>query len=110
MAALLAGQSVAEVAKQYDINPATVRSWKSRQQNGEGVAIVATQKKEEIGDLLFDYLRTILKSLRVQAEFFSDKNWLKKQQANELAVLHGVTTDKAIRLLEALEGDVTELP
>lgn len=31
LAALLTGQSVTEVAKEYKINPATVRSWKSRQ-------------------------------------------------------------------------------
>lgn len=102
MAALLAGQSVAEVARQYNINPATVRSWKSRQENGDSVAIVATQKKEEIGDLLFDYLQTMLKSLKVQAEHFGDKGWLTKQSADALAVLHGVTVDKAVRLLEAL--------
>lgn len=102
MAALLAGQSVAEIATEYNINPATVRSWKSRQQNGESVAIVATQKKEEIGDLLFDYLQTTLQSLRIQAEHFGDKTWLSRQTADALAVLHGVTVDKAIRLLEAL--------
>lgn len=102
MAALLAGQSVAEIAKEYSINPATVRSWKSRQQNGESVAIVATEKKEQIGDLLFDYLLTILRTLKVQAEHFGDKAWLSRQSADALAVLHGVTVDKAIRLLEAL--------
>lgn len=110
LAALLTGQSVAEVAKAYDVNPATVRSWKSRQQNGASVAIVATQKKEEIGDLLFDYLQTMLRSLKVQAEHFGDKNWLSRQSADALAVLHGVSVDKAIRLLEALarpHGDHT---
>lgn len=104
MAALLAGQSVGEVAQKYNISPQTLRSWKSRQANGDSVATVATQKKEEIGDLLIDYLRTILITLKTQAEHFGDKSWLKKQGANELAVLHGVSTDKAIRLLEALSN------
>lgn len=102
MAALLTGQSVAEIAAQYNINPSTIKSWKSRQLNGESVAIVATEKKEEIGDLLFDYLQTMLKSLKVQAEHFGDKDWLSRQSADALAVLHGVSVDKAIRLLEAL--------
>lgn len=108
MAALLMGQSVAEVAKRYQINPATVRSWKSRQQNGGSVAslaTVATEKRERVGELLFDYLEAMLRTLKVQAEHFSDKKWLDKQHAESLAVLHGVSVDKAVRLLEALAGD-----
>ena len=35
---------------------------------------------------------------------FGDPEWLKKQSAGELAVLHGVAVDKGIRLLEALEA------
>lgn len=105
MAALLTGQSVSEIAKQYNINPATVRSWKSRQLNGESVAFVATEKREQIGELLIDYLHAMLKTLKVQAEQFGDKEWLKKERADSLAVLHGVSVDKAVRLLEALGGD-----
>lgn len=108
MAALLTGQSVSEIAKQYNIPPQTLRSWKSRQMNGESIVSVATQKKEEIGDLLLDYLRTMLSTLKIQAVHFGDTNWLKDQGANELAVLHGVSTDKAIRLLEALSQDNNE--
>ena len=103
LAALLEGQSVSHVAAQYNIPEGTVKSWKSRQKN-EPVASVATEKKEEIGDLLIDYLRTSLQTLKVQAEHFGDKQWLNKQDASSLAVLHGVSMDKAIRLLEALEA------
>lgn len=102
MAALLAGQSVPEIAKEYNIPPATVRSWKSRQTNGDSVANVATQKKEEIGDLLVEYIRLSLRSLQIQVQHFGDKDWLATQDASALAVLHGVQTDKAIRLLEAI--------
>lgn len=108
MAALLLGQSVADVAKQYKINPATVRSWKSRQQNGEGVAsiaTVATEKRQRIGEALLDYAEAMLITLKVQAEHFRDKKWLDLQRADALAVLHGVSVDKTVRLLEALAGD-----
>ena len=101
MGALLTGQSVAEVAREYKIPEGTVKSWKSRQ-NGEHVAEVATEKRAEVGDLLLDYLRASLAALRAQAELFSDREWLRKQEASQLAVLHGVQTDKAVRLLEAL--------
>jgi hypothetical protein len=59
-----------------------------------------TQKKE-IGDLLLAYLRSNLEALQAQAVMFSNEQWLAKQNAADVAVLHGVMTDKAIRLLEA---------
>lgn len=102
MAALLEGQAATAVAAQYNIPVGTVRSWKSRQENGEGVAIIASEKKEEIGELLLGYLRESLTTLREQVKHFRDQEWLRSQDAGELAVLHGVQMDKAIRLLEAL--------
>ena len=101
MAALLAGQAINDVATQYHVPATTIRSWKSRQ-SGDSVATVATDKKAQIGELLLDYLAAALSALRAQTDVFADKEWLKKQPANELAVLHGVVTDKTIRLLEAL--------
>jgi transposase-like protein len=106
MAALLTGQSVSKVASDYNIPAGTVKSWKSRQMNGcNPIGEVATEKKLEIGDLLIDYLRTNLTTLKKQSEVFQDEKWLKEQSASELAVLHGVIADKTIRLLEALAND-----
>ena len=98
MAALLTGQSVSSIAREYDIPKGTVSNWK----RGAGGAIKRTQKTEHIGDLLVKYLQTNLEALSAQAEQFKDREWLKKQTASDAAVLHGVMTDKAIRLLEAL--------
>jgi transposase-like protein len=102
MAALLMGQGVDKVAEQYNIPVTTLYSWKSKQKNGDGIVNLASQKKEKIGDLLLEYLNASLTTLRVQVEFFKDEEWLRLQDASSVATLHGVTTDKAIRLLEAL--------
>lgn len=102
MSALLTGQSVCSVAREYKIPKGTVSSWKRKAFNKvDGVEENSTQKKA-IGDLLMEYLEANLRSLKVQAEHFGDKTWLASQPADSLAVLHGVQTDKAIRLLEAL--------
>jgi transposase-like protein len=98
MAALLTGQSVSSIAKQYDIPKGTVSNWK---RNTSGT-IKRTQKTEHIGELLIRYLQSNLEALSAQAEQFKDHDWLRKQTASDAAVLHGVMTDKAIRLLEAL--------
>ena len=99
MAALLAGQSINSVAKEYKIPKGTVSFWKARA--AAGVGGDWTQKRDEIGERLQNYLLTALDALTAQAKVFADEEWLKKQPANELAVLHGVLADKGIRLLEA---------
>lgn len=104
MSALMAGQALTKVAEEWNIPEGTIRSWKSRQYNGESVAIVATEKKEEVGELLVSYLQANLDTLRKQSEFFGDKEWLQKQDASAVAVLHGVVADKTIRLLEAMNA------
>ena len=103
MAALLAGQSVATVATEYKLPPGTVKSWKSRLTHGEAVATVATEQKQAIGDLLVTYLEKMIASLTLQADHYGDKAWLNKQDAAALASLHGISMDKVIRLLEALD-------
>jgi transposase-like protein len=104
LAALLTGQSVSAVAKEYKIPTGTVKSWKSREITNADAVPVATQKKEQIGELLLSYLHQNLETLRQQAKVFGDEDWLKKQHASDAAVLHGVMADKTIRLLEALSA------
>ena len=102
MAALLAGQSVSAVAREYKLPKGTVSGWKRKAtQEVAGVASDATQKAE-VGDLLLEYLRASMEALTAQARLFGDPAWLRTQDASQLAVLHGVQTDKAIRLLEAM--------
>ena len=104
MAALLEGQSIRSVAEEYDIPRGTVGGW-ARKARKQGVSGVSDTKKEEIGDLLTEYLAQNLKALQKQAEQFGDEEWLREQDAAEVATLHGVMTDKAVRLLEALSAN-----
>ncbi len=100
VAALLQGQSICQVAKEYHVPKGTVSYWKQTL----GSRQTPTQKKE-IGDLVLEYLRANLETLKAQAEQFKDPKWLSRQSAENAAVLHGVMTDKAIRLLEAFSAD-----
>lgn len=104
MAALLEGQAVADIAARYEIPEGTVKSWWHRQQNADGVATVATEKKEQVGELLIRYLEANLCTQLKQLEVFGDPKWLRQQDAAEVAVLHGVLNDKAKFLLEALNN------
>jgi len=106
IAALLAGQSISEVAREYSLPVGTVKGWSANK--GTAMDRVEPEKRAQIGALLLDYLAANLIALKAQADVFADKTWLAKQPANELAILHGVATDKAVRLLEALTAGEEE--
>ena len=98
MAALMAGQSIGQVSREYKIPKSTVSRWKN-----DPVPTDGTQKRD-IGELILKYLQANLEALYSQAKVFTDEKWLKKQEASQLAVLHGVMTDKAIRIIEAMDA------
>lgn len=104
MAALLAGQSVSEVAADYKIDRSLVSRWK-QQIPADRMHQVALKKQHDFGELLSEYLATLLTTLKVQAEVAGDPDYIRKQPAAELATLHGVMADKGIRLLEAASRD-----
>jgi hypothetical protein len=48
--------------------------------------------------------------MKEQVKIARDEKWLKQQEASQFAVLHGVISDKATKILEALtrEEDAEE--
>lgn len=117
LAALLEGQSVSAVARAYKIPKGTVSAWKQRkaaslQPNavaGADAASVATQK-DAIGALLLDLVAANLKGLIAAAGVMQDDAWLKKQSASELGVFLGITNDKVVRMLEAMDASADPTP
>lgn len=104
VSALLAGQSVSAVAATYRLSRNTVKAWRHAL-DLDASPPVDQEKRAELGDLIADYLREVLTTLSVQARAFRETAWLRDQSASEAAVLHGVLTDKAVRILSALEHD-----
>lgn len=117
IAALRLGSSPAEVAKQFNVLPATVRGWKSRLEPLNGPApspeVLAgmnpterarAEEHERVRSLVMDYLMQGLESLREQAKTASQDDYLRGQSAHDVAILHGVLADKVVRILEAYNG------
>lgn len=107
MAALLEGQSINAVAKQYKIPRGTVSSWSSRAREEVYPKTVATEdQRERIGHLIVDNLEAMLETTKAMTDVIRNPKWLEKQSAQEIGVLFGIITDKTYRLLEALpDGD-----
>lgn len=115
LAALLVGQSVNSVAKQYKIPKGTVSSWQKREQEKLGEIrqdaarqLTGGQAQTDIGSRLARYMEKSIESLTSQVEVMGEKDYLRKQGMQELAVGHGVQMDKLIRLLEASNRDQPE--
>lgn len=100
----LALMSPMAVAAKHGLKFGTVRSWKSRESPLTlSLQHVATQKRERIVALALEYLEASFNAQIAQAYVTSNPNYINRQPANDLAILHGVLGDKAVRLLEALQ-------
>jgi transposase-like protein len=105
LAALLAGQGISQVAKQYHIDPSVVCRWRAKI-NPNDLQAVAKEKADEFTELISDAIESILKALKISADFIrSDegRQWIKENSPSEVATFIGVLTDKGIRFLEAAE-------
>ncbi len=99
MAAFLLGDSITLVATRMNLPYSTVANWKATTAQ---VATVIGHEKDELGELVTEYVRESLRTLRIQVREFSRPEWLEKQRAGEVAILHGVIADKTIRVLSAI--------
>jgi len=108
LAAIAQGMSVHAASREFAVSRAAIMRW--REASGLGTHQVAPQKREEIGELVTDLLRAILITVRIQAEAYRDTAWLKKYSPSDAGVNTGILSDKAIRILEALECPAEKRP
>lgn len=102
LAALMAGQGVSEVAKRFELAKSVVSGWQ-KSLGPDLIERVRTEKGDAFGVLVENYLEELLVTLAAQQRWFRNPDWLSKQSAAELGVLHGVSADKAFSLLAAAE-------
>jgi transposase-like protein len=109
IAALLAGQSVSAVAKEYKLPKGTVSNWKIRE--AARVSRAETQKPDgkSIGDLLVELLEANIRGLINATSVLHDPKWLREQGAAELGTFIGITHDKVMRMLEAMDRSTVPL-
>lgn len=99
--------SPATVAAKYGLKPGTVRRLKSQELHLaplENDPSVITLKKQRIASLMLEYLEASLNAQIAQAYVTADPNYINRQPAESLAILHGVMGDKAVRILEAIHS------
>lgn len=103
LAALLAGQGVAEVARKYKLPQSTVRDIK-KSIDSEEFAEVRAKKQDSLAELIEGHLAASLKAATDIASQTANATWRDKQDADKLGVFYGILTDKSVRILEAAEN------
>ncbi|HYE58546.1 MAG TPA: helix-turn-helix domain-containing protein [Rhodothermales bacterium] len=101
LADLALGETVSAVARKHGLSRSVVTRWRDDCEPSELVS-VQQEKRDELGELVAEYVRANLAALTAQTRQFADPTWLRQQNAADLAVLHGVQFDKLARLLEAI--------
>lgn len=105
VAAILEGQGVNEVADKYKVSNATVsRLKKALEEDVSDVTKDCNEKNKPIADLVIAHLKASLNAASNIANIANQPDWLSKQDAAELGAFYGILSDKAVRILEALEA------
>ncbi len=94
IAGWLAGGSYNGLAKQYDVNKETVRTWVRGMHRG-----VPPKNEEELDELSDSLVLAAFRACIAVYGQFQDKAWLSRQDADKLAVALGVSFDKLARLV-----------
>jgi hypothetical protein len=90
VAAVLAGATIPDVAAQFNLDQSLVWRWVQT----PSLQPIARQKTETDTDLVMRYFRTAIRAMITQAEVFGDEQYCRAQDADKLAIAHGVLGDK----------------
>jgi len=97
VAAVLAGTTIAQAARQYGLSKQTVSRWVDLDgTNGTG------PPARDLGELILERIGDDIATIQAQLQATTRPEWLEKQPAAELAQLVAVERDTVLRLLAGL--------
>jgi hypothetical protein len=89
VAAVTGGLTIAQAARKFGLDHGLVSRWAAA-----GVQLIAREKTSSDTDLVMAYFRAGFRALIAQAEVFGDPDYCRSQEADKLAIAHGVLGDK----------------
>ena len=104
VAAVLAGEPLSDVARRYGLPKGTLGNWMA-DVDPQGLERLRTlQKRPSLDQLIGDYLVIGFRAMISQAEVFSDPAYCRSQDADKLAIAHGVLGDKLAGVAAAAQA------
>lgn len=95
------GMSKSAIARKYSIPRTTVRSWT---EEAPPLPVAASEKRDDLGRLVFEYLTTGLEALIAQNREAARSEYIRAQPADALYLLHGTMADKLVAIFGAIEA------
>ncbi len=106
-AALISGLSLAEAARRYNLSKSVVSSIRESIDKAK-LEQVRTENQESISEALKNAVIENLSFQRAVLRVTSDENYIRTQNAGDLAKLVEVSQNYSVRLLEAASGSSEE--
>ena len=100
VSAILAGTSPKEIQDTYGPSRSTQDRW--LREYGDPAKLDEIKNEKSVGELMLEYASVSLQGLITQIKVTSDQDWIVSQQADHLAIFHGVMADKSARIVETL--------
>lgn len=102
IAALLTGQGVTQIARDLKIPAETVSNYK-RALTPEQITELNAKRAGRLDDLLFEHLEASFAAQRAILTHVQSPKYIQRQNPADLAVFLGVSNDKTVRILDAIE-------
>lgn len=113
VAALMLGQPAAVIAQRFGLPAGTVRRWEEAYDISNPL-----KRRDSLSEMLMVFIEQELASLMSISIATSDEEWIKSQDASELAQLIGVKQDRIMAVLgayskaqdsrRAIEGEIVD--
>lgn len=100
IAMVVAGTSITEAALHFNLDKGLISRWV----HAAGLQLVATKKVDSDTELIMGYFRAALRAMTSQAEVFGDPVYCRGQDADKLAIAHGVLGDKLVGISETAQA------
>ena len=105
LALVASGTPVQSVARELKIGRATLRHWVDQNNGGLLAATQKTLATYNLDAMAVDLVDGSVRSVRNIQRATEDEAWVKRQSADQLAILYGVISDKLYRLLAAVRTE-----
>ena len=106
LAEYAAGASIFALSKKHGVTDTTIRKWALETGVQSGQYITTHEAAQEVGALVFKYMRKNLQALmKIADQVIQDEEWRKAQSAEGLALIATTIHDHTIHMLSSMQAN-----
>lgn len=102
IALLLEGCGATEIERRMGVPESTVRNYK-RELTADQLASINEKRAGRLDEILWDHLESNFAAMKAITTHVQSEEYIQRQDPDALAVFFGVTHDKSVRILDAIE-------